>query len=180
MKPRLVITIGLITAGLLAGSAWWLMARQTQPADSGPSGALDRAAPAVGELAPDFSLKTLEGREIKLASYRGQKPVVVDFWASWSPECRRNAPVLEGIYAKYKDQLEVIAVNRQEGEAKIRDFIDTYAPSFIVAPDPLAEVHRNYGNPYANTHFLIDKNGNIIKIITDDVSEDEVRQLLAG
>ena len=51
----------------------------------------------------NFTLKKLGGGEITLSDYRDKKPVILDFWATWCPNCRRDMPKLSGFYDKYKD-----------------------------------------------------------------------------
>lgn len=52
--------------------------------------------PHAGQLAPDFALTSFDGEPIRLAAYRGL-PVVLNFWASWCPPCRAEAPVLRNV-----------------------------------------------------------------------------------
>ena len=56
------------------------------------------------KLAPDFTLQKLGGGTISLSEFIGKKPVVIDFWASWCPNCRRDMPNLNRFYEKYKDR----------------------------------------------------------------------------
>ena len=55
------------------------------------------------ELAPDFSLPLHSGGTIQLADFRGEKPVILDFWASWCHNCQRAMPNLSRLYDEYKD-----------------------------------------------------------------------------
>ncbi len=178
MKKIIISIASLVVLGGIIAAGWWLIARGTQPADPNSNSENNMAAPRTAQSAPDFSLKTLDGADIRLSNYRGSKPIILDFWASWSPDCRRAMPILQQLYDKYRDQLEVLAINQQEGENKVRDFVSEYGLNFPVALDPDAQVHHQYGNPYANTYVLIDKNGNIIKLIHADISEADILELL--
>lgn len=127
--------------------------------------------------APDFSLSKLGGGSISLAEYRGKKPVIVEFWASWCPNCRRNMPHMNSFYQKYKDQVEVIGINLQEDPSKVQNFVSSLGISYPIALDPYGQASRAYGVQYTNYHVLIDKNGNIVRIVPGDISESDVQSL---
>ncbi len=81
---------------------------------------------AIGETAPDFTLKTDQGKDFTLSSLRGEKVVLVDFWASWCVPCRKSYPHLKEVYNKYKDKgFEVVAVtndsNHDQWKKAIKD-----------------------------------------------------------
>lgn len=133
---------------------------------------------AGNQQAPDFSLAKLGGGTISLSEFRGKKPVIVDFWASWCPNCRRDMPNLNRYYEKYKDKVEVIGVNLQENESTVKDFIDSRSISFKVALDPSGLASNAFGIQYTNTHFLIDKSGNLVRSIPGDISEADVHSLV--
>lgn len=56
-----------------------------------------------GTIAPNFSLKTYDNRTIRLSDFRG-KYLVIDFWASWCPDCRKDIPAMKELYSKYSTQ----------------------------------------------------------------------------
>lgn len=130
------------------------------------------------QSAPDFSLQKLGGGTISVSEFKGKKPVVVDFWASWCPNCRRDMPNLNRYYEKYKDRVEVIGVNLQENEGTVKDFIASRGFSFPIALDPFGQASGAFGIQYTNTHFLIDKNGNLVRTIPGDISESDIASLL--
>jgi len=129
-------------------------------------------------LAPDFLLEKLDGGTISLSEFRGKKPVVVDFWASWCPNCRRDMPNLNSFYEKYKDKVEVIGVNLQEDKNTVKNFIASRGISFSIALDPYGEASRAFGIQYTNTHFLIDINGNLVRTIPGDIRESDIISLI--
>ncbi len=129
-------------------------------------------------LAPDFTLEKLGGGTISLAEFKGKKPVVIDFWASWCPNCRRDMPKLNSFYEKYKDKVEVIGVNLQEKKSTIQNFISSRGISFPIALDPRGEASHAFGIQYTNTHFLIDSNGNLVRTIPGDIREADIVSLI--
>ncbi|MBI2004630.1 TlpA family protein disulfide reductase [Patescibacteria group bacterium] len=126
----------------------------------------------------DFTLQKLGGGTITLAEFRGKKPVVVDFWASWCPNCRRDMPNLNRFYEKYKDKVEVVGVNLQESESTIEKFIATKGITFPIALDPSGRISRAFGIQYTNTHLLIDINGNLVRTIPGDIQESDITSLI--
>lgn len=73
----------------------------------------------VGEPAPDFKLKTLEGETIQLSSYKGKKVVLLDFWATWCNVCKRQLPVINEDYKKYRESgFEVLSIVLNSSDAK--------------------------------------------------------------
>ncbi len=70
---------------------------------------------SIGGLAPDFEGKDVNAKPIKLSSFRNNKYVLLDFWASWCAPCREEFPFLKEMYSKYKEKgFEIINVSRDE------------------------------------------------------------------
>ena len=130
--------------------------------------------------APDFTLQKLGGGIVSLSEFKGKKPVVVDFWASWCPNCRRDMPRLDGFYKQHKDKIEVIGVNLYEKESTVQDFVDSRNISFPIALDPSGRASNIFGVQYTNTHFLIDINGNLVRTISGDISEADIVSLIGS
>ena len=63
------------------------------------------------ENAPDFQLKNLKGKEIKLSEINKDKLVILDFWAIWCEPCKKELPHLNDFQKKYGDHIQVIAVS---------------------------------------------------------------------
>jgi peroxiredoxin len=133
---------------------------------------------ASKNFAPDFTLESLDGSNISLSDYRGVKPVVLDFWASWCHNCQRDMPVLNKLYDKYSDDVEVIGVNLQESKKKAQGFVDSNGINFPIALDSRGKASRNYAINYTNTHVLINKEGEIVRFIPGDIREADIRTLI--
>lgn len=137
------------------------------------------ALSASGEnLAPDFTLTKLDGGMLSLSSYRGEKPVILDFFATWCPNCRRDMPKLSRWYEQYKDEVEVIGVNLHEREKTVQKFITNTGILFPVVLDPFSQVAQSYGVQYTNFHVLINKDGTLAGTVPGDISESQIVALI--
>jgi len=124
---------------------------------------------AIGVTAPDFSSKTVEGKEISLSSYRGSY-VLVDFWASWCMPCRAQNPGLVKIYNKYKNQnFKVLGVSLDAGKRGREMWLKAIATDKLPW-DQISDLKgafnsdncRLYQINAVPTSFLIDPSGKII------------------
>ena len=167
---RFVIASIVIVIGLLA--YFGFSGQQAAPSASLPGTATS------GDLAPDFSLQGLDGEMITLADYRGDKPVVLDFWASWCPNCRRDMPKLNRFYEEYDGDVEVIGVNLQENERTARKYIESAGITFPIVLDSDRQVSGAYGIRSTNTHVLINKKGEVVRVIPGDIKKADIESLL--
>ena len=115
-----------------------------------------------GEIPPDFKLKDLQGREVSLKSYRG-KVVLLNFWATWCPPCRKEIPSMVKLYKRYKDKgLEIIGVNLDKlDKSGVEKFSLEYNIDFPILLDPAGKVATLYGITVLPTTFILDRNGKI-------------------
>jgi peroxiredoxin len=127
-------------------------------ADAGMLGVTAGAAkPALGELAPDFVLERPgTGERVSLSDFRGQ-PVVLNFWATWCVPCRTEMPDLQA--AHDEEGVVVLAVNWQESDSVVQDFVDEFALDFPVALDREGRVREHYGVVGLPATFFIDAQG---------------------
>ena len=112
-------------------------------------------------LAPDFTLKTLDGQEITLSQLKG-KVVLLDFWATWCGPCRESIPHLVQLYKNYRENgLELIGMDLDKGDVEtVQRFVKSMDIPYpiIVASDDLVKSYRVTGIPAT---ILIDKEGKI-------------------
>ena len=113
--------------------------------------------------APDFTLEDMDGKSYALHDFRG-KVVLVNFWATWCPPCRKEMPALEALYKKLGDEsFTVLAVNQWEDP----DHVFAYTgelnvfPTFPILFDPESNISEAYGVKGLPTSFLIDKQGRL-------------------
>lgn len=118
----------------------------------------------AGELsgkAPDITLKSTTGKNVRLADLKG-KVVMVNFWASWCGPCRQEMPLLEKIYSDYKDAgFELLGVNI-DAEIEDRDnFLASTKISFPVLDDSANTASEAFNVEAMPSSFFIDKDGNL-------------------
>ena len=91
--------------------------------------------PWPGGAPPALVLKDLDGREYRLADYKG-KVVVLNFWATWCDPCREEMPSLNGLKARMGEApFAILAINMAEGEARIGEFLKKVPLAFPVLLD---------------------------------------------
>lgn len=113
----------------------------------------------VGNQAPDFILRSLEGDDVQLSSFRGKKAVVVNFWATWCPPCREEMPAFEDMFVRNKNNLEMLGVNLQESERAMNNFLLEIPVTYPLLLDPDAEVKKIYNIFTQPVTYFVDKNG---------------------
>ena len=118
------------------------------------------SAPDRGTVAPDFTLVTLDGKNVRLTDYRGQV-VFLNFWATWCPPCRREMPSMEKLHKLMKGyDFVILAVNIDKKTTyHVQSFIKKEGYSFPVLHDVTKEVASNYAVGSIPTTLIIDKNG---------------------
>lgn len=113
--------------------------------------------PALGEPAPDFVLEAPGTKErVALSDFRGQ-PVILNFWATWCVPCRTEMPDLQE--AHDREGVVVLAVNWQETEGVVQDFLDEFELTFPTALDREGRVREHYGVVGLPATFFIDPEG---------------------
>ena len=112
-------------------------------------------------LAPDFSLKTLEGQEIVLSKLKG-KVLLIDFWATWCGPCRESIPHLVYLHNTYQSKgFEVIGLSQDKGDAEtVRRFVKSLQIPYPIAIAP-EEISRSFGVSALPTAFLVDREGKV-------------------
>tara|TARA_B100000700_G_scaffold259198_1_gene293884 strand:+ start:448 stop:996 length:549 start_codon:yes stop_codon:yes gene_type:complete len=128
---------------------------------------LSLAAPAVQaeDTAPDFNLRSPEGKRIHLKSLLEEGPVLLDFWATWCKPCVKAMPKLQKVYDKYKDQgLTVVGVNEDgpRGQAKVKPFLRSKKLTFPIALDLDSSVANRMRVTAYPTTLLLDQDGMIV------------------
>lgn len=127
-----------------------------------------------GSDAPNFELVDLNGETHRLSDYEGQG-VFLNFWGTWCEPCKEEMPAMDRQYASYKDQgVHVLAVNIAQSDFEVQNFVSNYNLSFPVVIDKTKSVMTAYNiNPLPTT-MLISPEGKVEKIITGEMTEQQI------
>lgn len=111
--------------------------------------------------APDFTLKSRSGENIKLSELRGEV-VMINFWASWCAPCRQEMPLLEELYKKYSDLgFTLLAVNVEEDSSKADILLRDIPVTFPVLYDNTNKVTKLYKVVAMPSTIIVDRDGNM-------------------
>jgi len=161
MEPKIFIRrsviaiVAFVVIGFLGLLVWGMLNKEPITGLSGIT--------MVDRPALDFALQTFEGDRISLAELRG-RPLVINFWASWCPPCRDEAPLLERTWRAYKHRdLKFIGVNIQDRKEDAVNYLREFDITFPNGPDPTGEIAINYGVSGLPVTFFISRDGKVVR-----------------
>jgi len=140
--------------------------------------AADEGLPDLrGKRAPDFSLRTVEGKKVSLSDYKG-KAVLINFWATWCAPCKIEMPWLVALRKQYATQgFEILGVSEDDADTprtKLAKFGQEEGLNYplLVGDDA---VSRKYGGvEFLPTSYFVGRDGKIVAETAGLVSKDEV------
>lgn len=134
----------------------------------------DKVSIEEGTAAPDFSLETLNGEQIRLSDLKG-KGVFLNFWGTWCKPCEKEMPYMENQYKKFKDKgVEILAVNIDESDFSVSTFVKRHNLTFPILMDRGSVVTELYNIGPIPTTILIDKSGKVVKVLTGTMTEEDI------
>lgn len=133
--------------------------------------------------APNFTLKSVDGKTVKLSDYKG-KVVIIDFWATWCPPCRKGVPDLVSIQNEFKKDVVIIGISLDDSRTidEVPGFIKDYGVNYPVVYGDEKVVNAYGGIRSIPTAFVIDKKGNIVDmhigLVPKDTYVNKIKELL--
>lgn len=136
-----------------------------------------------GTAAPDFELKTIDGKKLKFSKFAKGKYVVLDFWASWCPDCRKDAPNINTLYEKYNSKnVKFLGVSfdtdKEKWIAGVENLKIPYTQVSELVKMSQSPVAKMYGIKWIPSIYLIDPQGNVVvgTVISDKIENklDEI------
>jgi peroxiredoxin len=127
---------------------------------------------------PEFTLKDLSGKSRTFSELRG-KVVLVNFWATWCPPCRKEMPDLEALYARFAAKGFVVLGISDEEAAKVEPFIRERKVSFPVLLDPGRKVNDMFVVEGIPKSFVYDRDGKLVAQSIDMRTQKQFLEMLA-
>jgi thiol-disulfide isomerase/thioredoxin len=118
-------------------------------------------AKEMNQPAPDFTLKSMSGENVKLSELQGNV-VMINFWATWCGPCRQEMPLLDEFYKKYKKLgFVLLGVNVEEDSSKAAGYLKEVPVTFPILYDNTNKVSELYDVDAMPTTVLVDRGGNL-------------------
>jgi thiol-disulfide isomerase/thioredoxin len=119
---------------------------------------------AVGANAPGAAVQTLDGKAIDLSQYIGKTPVVLEFWATWCPLCKKLEPAMEAARAKYADRVTFVSVGVKDNQtaAKQMTYANEMKMTGTLVFDRDGKAVAAYKAPHTSYVVVIDKMGKVV------------------
>jgi cytochrome c biogenesis protein CcmG, thiol:disulfide interchange protein DsbE len=164
-----------LVVGLLALLVW----RVARDSNDTVSQALSRGEEPT---APLFDLKRLDGRgRIDLASLRGKKPLVLDFWASWCQPCIAESKRLEAARQRYGDRVEFIGIDTKDFSGDARRWQRKHGIRYPSVHDGSGDVLAEWGGLPIPRIFFVDRSGKVVgELIVEEDLPRYLRQIAAS
>ena len=171
----------------IGGLLWFALTPRTQfsAAPKQPQNAV-KVGFAVGDRAPDFELRSLDGHSVKLRDLRG-KPLLLNFWATWCAPCRVEMPWLVELDQRYRTQgLQIVGVSLDDSgwTREVAAFVTQRGVQYQILLGDSATANEYGGVRFMPQSFFIDADGKITKATTGLIGkqnlEDDAKALLGS
>jgi cytochrome c biogenesis protein CcmG, thiol:disulfide interchange protein DsbE len=176
MSGSLRLTAQALGVGVVVGLLALLVWRVAHDGNKGVSQAL-----AEGEhpTAPSFDLERLDGRgRIDLASLRGERPLVLDFWASWCTPCIQESKRLEAARKRYGARVAFIGVDTKDFSDDARQWQRKHGITYPSVHDGSGKVLTKWGGLPIPRIFFVDRHGKVVgELVTEEDLPRYLRQI---
>jgi cytochrome c biogenesis protein CcmG/thiol:disulfide interchange protein DsbE len=152
----------LATAGQECAGTWWVAPSQL----------------AVGESMPEFGFATCTGEELTTASLE-DKPLLINFWATWCPPCVRELPNFAELHEKFGDEVNILGVSVDQHPEFVKKFLDKNELPYMLAWDSEG-IAADLGFRSIPVTVAVDADGNVASVHQGYASADDLAELVAG
>lgn len=118
----------------------------------------------IGAKAPAAAVQTLDGKAADLAQFIGKKPVLMEFWATWCPNCKELEPTMRAMNAKYGSKVAFVgvAVSVNQNAALARKYVDKHQLTWSQVYDTKGTATEVYDVPATSYVVIVDRTGKVV------------------
>jgi thiol-disulfide isomerase/thioredoxin len=118
----------------------------------------------IGKMAPAAAVQTLDSKAADLSQFIGKKPVLMEFWATWCPNCRELEPTMTAMHAKYGSKVSFVgvAVSVNEDAALVKKYVAKHKLPWTQVYDAKGNATDKYDVPATSYVVVIDKTGKVV------------------
>lgn len=132
----------------------------------------------VGKPAPELNVTDIEGKPVSLVTFKG-KTVLLDFWTTWCPPCRADAPSLDKLHKKFGEKdLAILGISVSEDRAIVEKFLKQHPHQFPTVLTSENDMPRPYQIGVFPTYMIINADGTLASAVEGDQGFSELRKLL--
>lgn len=128
----------------------------------------------IGQRAPEFGLKTIDGNTVKFSDFKGDK-VLLNFWTTWCPSCKEGIPALNQFYHEVEGSIKVVTINI-DPSVDVARFVREESIAFPVLLDKNGKVTNDYQIIAVPTTYFINKQGMITHRHLGAISIEKLRE----
>lgn len=177
MKEKIKIGITVLFLFLVIGGATWFYQKQ-----SGKTNLPEQEEPTELMKAPNFNVQDENGKNAYLADLVGEKPVIINFWASTCQPCQMEMPDFMKLYEKYKNDVHFMMINSVgslgDTKEKAKAYLEETGYTFPVYYDVNRNAISTYGVMSFPTTYIINKNGEVYAGGTGMIDPAKVEEIL--
>ena len=191
-SPGRAVALGIAGVALLAvfSAIIWILSTTNTPSGpvvvDGPAGGVpvitgftqtsEAESPVKGAFAPDFAWTDSNNQSVALSSFRGNKPVFVNFWGTWCPPCRQEMPLIESFYEQHKNDIQIIGVSMypRDDPSTVLNFVKQSNYNWKFIHDGDYKVAQRYEVANVPSSYFIDKNGVIQAVQIGEIMNESI------
>lgn len=183
MKKKWIIWLLVVIAALAAASLAYNRLSVTYAKEESEKESTEETSvnAAIQNKADDFTVYDANGNEVRLSDYTG-KPLIVNFWASWCPPCKREMPAFQEAVDQYSEEVSFLMINETDGARETMDTAQAFLEDNGYDMNVLFDLDGDAGNVYNVLYLprtlLIDENGNIVEDHVGELTEAELENLI--
>ena len=178
MKRNLIIIASVLPIAAFFALLVWAVAERGGMAGGFAVNDTFGEASVKHRPAPDFTAQTVDGKTVRLSDLKG-RVVMLDFWTSWCPPCRREAPTLAEVYREYQGKnVEFIGVAIWDDPEDVSRFVESFDISYPNLVDARGRIGISYGVIGIPEKFFIDPNGDVVRKLVGPIESETLRDAL--